>query len=201
MLARFDDGGVAMLEERRGTGRTILVNMAPDGSWNNAPRQTAFVPFVHRLTYHVARKPRGGYRDVLVGQQPSPGVPEPAQVKEPGGSWAAPAGFRATRVGFYEVRERPGGEAAAFAANVEPAESDLTRLSSDELKAVLRGLNAEMVTPAQLSRRLASGLPRRVALSWVFLVFAMVALIADLIVSSAGRTASAERLGGRSIGA
>ncbi len=57
VLARFDDGSVALAETRVGTGRSIAIATSLDGVWNDLPRQLVFLPFIHQLAQYAS-----GYR-------------------------------------------------------------------------------------------------------------------------------------------
>jgi hypothetical protein len=186
-LAHFDDGTLAMLEAHSGRGKTIVVNMAPAGGWNDAPMQSAFVPLVHRLTYYVAREGEAGLKDVVVGEEAGTALDGKAIVTDPMGVSAPAAGLRAGWAGFYTLAGRGADRSGVFAANVEPAESDLTRASRREVTALLKPIRAEVVTPRQLESRLAAGQARRVGLSGLFLVLAMAALASELLISALGR--------------
>ena len=57
VLARFDDGSVALAEQRVGSGRSVVWGTSFDGYWNDLPRQPVFLPFVHQLAQYAS-----GYR-------------------------------------------------------------------------------------------------------------------------------------------
>lgn len=54
VLARFDDGGVALAERQVGRGRVLVWMSTLDASWNDLALQPVFLPFVHRLTQYAA---------------------------------------------------------------------------------------------------------------------------------------------------
>jgi hypothetical protein len=53
VLARFDDGSVALAEVRPGLGRLLVWTSTLDTYWTNLALQTVFLPFVHRLAEHL----------------------------------------------------------------------------------------------------------------------------------------------------
>jgi hypothetical protein len=55
VLARFDDGGTAMVERRVGAGRVVAMTSTVDESWNNVATQPMFVPLVHELAGYLAQ--------------------------------------------------------------------------------------------------------------------------------------------------
>jgi hypothetical protein len=54
VLARFDDGAVALAEHRAGTGRVLVWASTFDAVWNDLPRQPVFLPFVQQLVQYAA---------------------------------------------------------------------------------------------------------------------------------------------------
>ena len=54
VLARFDDGGVALAERRVGQGRVLVFASTFDGYWNDLPVQPVFLPLVQSLVRHAA---------------------------------------------------------------------------------------------------------------------------------------------------
>lgn len=148
VLARFDAGAPAVLERRTGNGRVLLWASTLDLSWTDLPIKAVFLPFVHRSMVHLAN-----YREpapwLHVGQ-----VLDPEAVRAPQADELiaiTPAGQRVqvgdeggevlelAEQGFYEVRREAGrgGDAdmAVVAANVDPAESDLTAMDPKEIVA------------------------------------------------------------------
>ncbi|MDQ3949359.1 MAG: BatA domain-containing protein, partial [Gemmatimonadota bacterium] len=55
VLARFDDGGVALAERTVGAGRVLVWTSTLDNFWNDLALQPVFLPFVHQLARHTAR--------------------------------------------------------------------------------------------------------------------------------------------------
>lgn len=54
VLARFDDGAVALMERAAGRGRVLTWTSTLDGSWNDLALQPVFLPFVHQLVKRAA---------------------------------------------------------------------------------------------------------------------------------------------------
>ena len=104
VLARFDDGGPALLERTEGSGRVLLFASDLDRRWNDFPVHPSFVPFAIE-TARFASAARSSSRDLTVG--------------------AVPAGFEA-RPGV----QRNG--ARQIAVNVDSRESNLTRMQTNE---------------------------------------------------------------------
>ncbi len=112
VLAAFSDGTPALVERSAGRGRVLVFASDLDNDWNDFPRQPTFVPFVHEVVRYLARH-RRPVRDLLVGDAP-PGVePRPGAAVEPASG-------------------RP------LVLNVDPRESDPSRLSPDEFRSRVR---------------------------------------------------------------
>ena len=54
VLARFDDGSVALSERRIGRGRVLAWSSTLDSYWNDLVLKPVFLPFVHQLAKHLA---------------------------------------------------------------------------------------------------------------------------------------------------
>ena len=172
VLARFDEGSVALAERRLGEGYVLVWTSTMDAFWNDLAVQPVFLPFIHQMMRHL-----GGYRErvpwftagqvldladpdgmVFVADRDRELAPDVAQVAltPGGGSVALPAtdGPRFLELeeqGFYEVRppgtnpERP----FAVAVNVDVTESELESMDPAEL--------AGAVAPRETSGELSAG--------------------------------------------
>ncbi len=161
VLARFDDGTVAMAERGVGRGVVAVWTSTLDAFWNDLALQPVFLPFVHRLAEHL-----GGRTDALssltVGQVVDLADPDAletaglasdeAALFEAGGEQIALTPSGATvrvaartehrylplnEAGFYVVRP-PGREPdrpVTLAVNVDLEESDLEGLDPAEMVA------------------------------------------------------------------
>ncbi|MBI3789724.1 MAG: VWA domain-containing protein [Gemmatimonadetes bacterium] len=141
ILARFDDGGVALTEHQVVGGHVITFASTFDGLWNDLPRQPVFVPLMHQLVRFAARY-RAVPRAYAVGSALLPaelaGVPRDAAARwsviAPGGERWSVGGAALSptldlvHAGIHELR--PGGNPAArpvlVAANIDPGELDFT---------------------------------------------------------------------------
>jgi hypothetical protein len=54
ILARFDDGGVALSERSTGNGRVLVWTGTLDNLWSNLVVKPVFLPFVHRVATYLA---------------------------------------------------------------------------------------------------------------------------------------------------
>jgi hypothetical protein len=155
VLARYDNGAAALVEARKGGGLLLLFTSTLDRDWNNLPIHPGFLPFLQQIVRYLAAKPfQGREQQNLVGDSVSIKVaPDDARIEVDG-----PAGERivlegekllgrkSARLdkldtpGIYriqsvdtegQVQQRPE---AAFAANVDPIVSDLSRIATDRLE-------------------------------------------------------------------
>jgi hypothetical protein len=107
VLARFRDGGPAVLEREHGRGKVLWFASACDRQWSDWPRSRLFVPMVHQMLGYLTGLAEGGpVRSVVLGQDRThqqdllPGVVD--------------------RGGYWEV------------VNVDPRESEMDRSSRQE---------------------------------------------------------------------
>ena len=161
VLARFDDGSVALAELRYGRGTVLVWTSTLDNFWNDLALQPVYLPFVHRISEYV-----GGRTEALpwftVGQVVNLADPEALQtaglvsaeaaglvdgldqvaLTPSGQSVRLPAGdgpryLLLEERGFYMVRP-PGSDPDrpfVIAVNVELEESNLARIDVEELVA------------------------------------------------------------------
>lgn len=165
VLARFDDGSVALAEKRVGAGRALVWTSTLDAFWNDLPLQPVFVPFVHQLTRYASGRREtlssftaGQIVDVRDGRaMEAAGLGEAAAlVTDPDGERVAlaPSGealplsaeagsgyLRLEEQGFYRIRPagRDDVRPVSVAVNVDLAESDPDALDVEEAAATLAG--------------------------------------------------------------
>ncbi len=177
VIARFDDGAVAMAERRIGSGHVILWTSTLDNYWNDLALKSVYLPFVHETARHLAAyeetapwftigdvvDPAHALRTSGIGMQAGTG----ALVLTPGGrrieQSGTPTPVQLDQPGFYEVRPRSNqAGTVSLAANVDTAESDMAMLDIQELAASLAGrpgaanpaaTDAAALTPEDRERR------------------------------------------------
>jgi hypothetical protein len=175
IIARFDDGGVAMAERKIGSGSVIVWASTLDNYWNDLALKPVYLPFIHQVVRHLAtyEEPPNWF---TVGQ-----VVDPAHLLQSAGFGLqrgtgamilTPAGRRIEQsgtptpvlldqTGFYEVHGRNQQGVVTIASNPDTAESDLTALDTQELKAAIEGragsnnasADETVVTPEDQERR------------------------------------------------
>ena len=207
ILARFDDGAIALAEKTIGDGRVLVWTSTLDTFWNDLALQPVFLPFLHQLIKYAA-----GYAEF----NPWYTVGEVADLEQffartgediaPDGKRiadlvvSAPSGTRTiispdekrallslSEQGFYELRRAGSGsgtaQAMALASNLDLTESDLAKLDPEELVAsvTFRDLIADDAPGAGETVADQEG---RQGFWWYLLVAAFVLLVTETILSN-----------------
>jgi aerotolerance regulator-like protein/VWA domain-containing protein len=159
VLARFDDGSVALAELRIGRGKVLLWTTSLDAFWNDLALQPVYLPFVHRVAEYLGGRAEsvpwfvaGQVVDLadpdalemagLVSSEAAGLVEGLDQVAlgPTGESTAMPEGAGPRYLpledhGFYTVRQPGSNPDRPFvmAVNVDLEESNLSRMDTDEL--------------------------------------------------------------------
>jgi hypothetical protein len=203
VLARFDDGGVAAAEKRVGTGRVIAWTSTLDDSWSDLPLKPVFLPLTHQIVRYLARyeEPAAWY---TVGQALDVSERAAGQgdrvALTPSGQRIALSGPDAPRFvelaeqGFYQIRSTGGradnstggraDKAFVVAANLDPAESDLTPMDPRELVAAAIGHAAPDAGQPAAAPVTAEDAERRQAIWWYLLLAGALLLAAETILSN-----------------
>ena len=148
VVGRFTTGEPALLDCSVGQGHVVVIASDLDGRWNDLPIRATFVAVIQDLLRYVAVA--GLQQGYLVGDDLPPGVPP-----HPGVITLTPPPDRpGTDVGNAGSR----GSGRLVAVNVDPRESDLTRLSSEQFQsAVARLQDAAVVEASAEARQQADG--------------------------------------------
>jgi len=156
VLLRYSDGQPALVEARAGKGDVVVLTTSIDRDLGDLPIQPGFLPLVRRTILHLGQAlARPAEQDTFVGEPHLLAVPagassivvrppeaDPIQLS-PTQETAAVEGLE--KPGHYTVEVAFGRGALErrpeldFAVNVDPRESDLRPLSTEEASAVLRG--------------------------------------------------------------
>jgi hypothetical protein len=196
VLARYDDGAVALAERRTGAGRVIVWTSTLDDSWTDLALKPVYLPLVHQLVRYLARYEQTPSW-LTVGQvvdltSLAAQIRGDRIVVSPSGQRTtqranSPGLLELTEQGIYEVRA--GGTATgrplAIAVNIDPAEADLAPVDPTELVAAVTGrATADAAAPAApepLSREEAE---KRQALWWYLLFAGVLLLAAETVISN-----------------
>ncbi len=149
-VARTADGAVVLAEGRAGEGRVLLWGSAFDNRWSDLPVQAVFLPLVHQACRYLAGERAapswhqvGETLDLKALVEPdsrqepgaAAGVVTPSSARREISLAAGPALLTLEEAGFYEILLPGGTEPVPLAANVDRAESDLTKLDAEALVA------------------------------------------------------------------
>jgi hypothetical protein len=211
VLARFDDGAVAMAERRVGSGRVIAWTSSLDLDWTDFPQKMLFPVFAPLVATYLARyeEPASWH---TVGRVLDVSVPLAAIVREgtagdtasaplkPSGVIVSPSGEQSTlgeggvpsielaEQGFYSVRMQGTGERRPFAVavNLDPAESDLTPLEPHEFANSVAGRAAVTPTGQSLEHPelTPADIEKKQSVWWFLLVGGALALLAEALLSN-----------------
>ena len=173
----FDTGDPAVVEARRHRGTVIVVATSADTGWTSWPIHKSYAPVMQEIVL-LASAGRLSARNIRVGQPfdrsfQATGASAPVTVITPNKQSIAtklqPAGgvsqfhFEQTdRAGEYQVKVGPPlALDTLFAANTNPAESDLARLERPGLTEILPKWNFQYLTNARELAEDASSVGRR----------------------------------------
>jgi hypothetical protein len=192
VLARYGDGGSALLERAVGEGRVLVWTSTLDSDWNDVTVQPIFLPFVHQLVKYAAgyTPPRSA---MLVGDPFDPrgmlpaGDQQAVALTPAGEQMRISAGqpIELREVGFYELRdERGSNRLTTLAVNVDPSESELSAFDPEEMRTALAAASTG-------DARSASGLGLTLAERerqqngwWYILIAVFLVLIAETLFSN-----------------
>ena len=158
----FDTGDPAVIETTRHRGTVFLIATSADTGWTSWPLHKSYVPVMQQIILQASAG-RISERNIRVGQPldqsfSASGIDAPVTVVTPKGQTIAAklqaAGgvsqfhFEQTDLsGLYQVKIGPPlASETSFAANTDPAESDLTKLDQSALKELLPGWNFQYLT-------------------------------------------------------
>jgi len=213
ILARYDDGGAAMVERRVGTGRVIAFTSTLDegGGWNDFPKRAMFPPLAVLVGQYLAQyaEPTAWY---TVGRNLDVSSPLAALVRagtasdpqgaarKPSGVISSPAGQQVTigeggvpavaldEQGFYSVRMQGTGDRRPFqvAVNLEPSESDLSSLQPAEFAKSVTGRAAVTTTGQSLEHPdlTPEDIEKKQSIWWFLLMGGVLALLTESALSN-----------------
>jgi hypothetical protein len=153
----FENGDPAVLELQKERGTVVLVATSADAGWTDWPLHKSYLPIMQQIVMRASAG-RFAERNVRVGQPfnrsfPASGAGAPVTVVTPKNQSIStklqPSGgvsefhFDQTELsGRYQVRIGPPlSQESSFAANPNPAESDLTKLDRAALADAVPGWN------------------------------------------------------------
>lgn len=159
VLARYSTGDPFLLEKKFGDGSVIFCSTPCSAEWSNLPMRPFYLPLMQQLVTYLAAKfdpPRNvDIGQPLIAALPATMAGKTLELTDPeGGKHGLKAEARGGRalVSSAETRrpglyllETPDKSLIHFVVNTSRTESDLARLTADELKAVAKTFNATVV--------------------------------------------------------
>ncbi len=141
VLASFDDGLPAVVEQRPGNGRLLLLSMPLDIRAGDFPLQPAFLPFVRQLVMHGSGRDAVPLWRVTSESWSLPLAIADPVVRTPDGSLLRPtadakgSAIPLADAGLYSAfaGSAAGAAGALLAVNAPAIESDLTPMDTTEL--------------------------------------------------------------------
>jgi Mg-chelatase subunit ChlD len=194
VIARFDDGGVALAERRVGRGRVLMWGSTFDNVWNDLPLQPVFLPLVRQLVQHAAgwtaRRAEHTVGDALdLGALADSARTEYVALSPAGEQARIDAGTPTLELnapGIWEVRRfgARGTPAMLVPVNVDAAESDLARVPQAEVVAVVAPRSGTTAAGAEVTTLTAVEREARQSLWWYLLLVAAVLLAVETVISN-----------------
>ena len=160
VLARLSTGDPCLIEKKFGDG-TVIAGSVPCGAeWSNLPTRPVYLPLMQQLVTYLAAKfspPRNvDIGRPLVAVLPASLAAKTLELSDPDGrkfkltvktaGGRALASFNDTRRPGLYILEMPDKTPVHFVVNTTRAESDLAQLTADEIKAVAKPFNADVVS-------------------------------------------------------
>jgi hypothetical protein len=181
VLAKLLDQAPLVVERGEGKGRLVTVAASVDRDWSDLCLKPQFLPFVDKLLLHAGGRLRREVPPYLViGQGTLPPLREPVTVVAPGGGRTSlvPGGsdFIPAEAGAHLV-ESGGRTVAGFVARIDPAESDLKKISSEELEKAAGSLSLTIGEGGE------GGTTGRKDVSALVALFLLLALIFEALLS------------------
>ena len=193
MLARFDDGSVALAERRVGEGTVVAFSSTFDGYWNDLPVQPVFLPLIQSLVRHAANwNPQPPWETVGgVSSVPASSARGEMVAVSPSGArtrWSETDSVRSLALreqGFYELRGSGStGETRTIAVNANTTESELGRFPPDELARAVTPPGTAVAGSAPATTLSIAEREKRQTMWWYVLVIALLLLAAESLLSN-----------------
>lgn len=137
VIGRFSNGMPALVEYQVGSGRVVWFGSDLNNRWNDFPLHPTFVPFVHEVARYVTAT-RAARREYLIGDLPPGLAARPGEARLPDVSSNRPGGARTDR---------------RIVVNVDPRESDPSRLALDRFMAAMTRMHEQAAVEARNQAR------------------------------------------------
>lgn len=190
-LAALDDASPIVVEGSAGRGKVLLLTTTLDTAWNDLPLTPMFLPLVRQmLEYLDGRAKASACRIGQVfnasadpdGSMPAVDTPSGKRVDAAQAGQSNDQTVDAAEKGFYRLRYRDRDEYAAV--NLDTRDSDLAKLSIDELiAAISRGEGGQEIQAAQSPRLTAEETEAKQRLWLPLLITALLFFVAEAVLA------------------
>ena len=177
VVMNFDNGDPAIVELARRRGTVVMVATSADAGWTDWPLHQSYLPVMQQIVMRASAG-RFAERNIQVGQPfdqafPAAGAGAAVTVVTPGGQTIATKlqssggvsqfHFEQTELsGRYQVKIGPPlSVESSFAANPNPAESDMAKLDRGGLEEMVPGWNFLYLTNSRELAKDAGSVGRR----------------------------------------
>ncbi len=192
VIACFTDGSPAVTQVGE---RVVLLAFPADDSWTDFPLTPQFLPFMHELCLFLSSR-MGFGENYVAGEE----IVVRAARREGEAALEGPTGTslvfprlvghgQGYRIdppavpGVYFL-ESAGETVSVFAVNVDPAESDLSKIRDGEIAADLEGMDVRRIRGVEDPGRTISVLRRGRELSRLFVWLALALLLVETVIAS-----------------
>jgi hypothetical protein len=201
VVARYNDGGAALLERQLGQGRVQVLTTTLDTFWNDIALQPVFLPFLHQdLRYlsafesysnqaeigsiiDVMRYARAltGVDAVVAAETRGPLLIESPQSAEIRVNRQSPL-LTLAQPGFYQVHNatRAGAE-VTLAANVDPHEANQQTLDLERFVREIMAAADPVATDTVLNNRQAAAYEQQQQLAYAILLAALALMLIEAL--------------------
>jgi uncharacterized membrane protein len=160
VVARLNNGAPFLVEKRFGDGSVIACSVPCAADWSNLPLRPFYLPLMQQLVTYLAAKfdpPRNvDIGRPLIAALPASLAGKKLDLTDPAGlkhkltatneAGRALVHFDDTRLPGLYILDTPTNVPLHFVVNTTRAESDLTQLTGDEIKAVAKPWDATVVS-------------------------------------------------------
>jgi len=198
VLARFDNGDPALIEQKVGGGKVLVFASSLGRVWSDFPLRSAYVSFWQRTVQYMGQwgqQPASLTVNQILSLEDWNGSGEPV---ENGKTWdfldprgqrlltldsQRPESIRLESAGYYELRKDRATN--WFAVNTDRAESDLARVEEEEFSAALRNTQVQQGRAGLVPELAEEEAPQ--PLWWLFLLAAVAILMVEAVAANRPR--------------
>jgi hypothetical protein len=201
VLARFEDGSPALVEQSFGNGKALLFTSTLDSSWNDLPLTPIYLPLIRQMVRYLGEREERAWHPLgqvftapaaKDGSLPAVDTPSGARLTERTQTATGELIINAREQGFYRLRYPNRSEFAAV--DLDGKESDFSKLNVDEFMTAVTGADPKAAQAAVSDARLTNEeIEARQRVWWSLLIAALLLFVAEAVL--ARRTKMAKVIG------